>query len=77
MLGLERVAELGGAEDAGLGPHPLQDLGGGVDEALVDGIRHGEMRMSKLAELLSVDMSVTSRHVAHVAERGWIERLPD
>ncbi|MEE1762999.1 MULTISPECIES: MarR family winged helix-turn-helix transcriptional regulator [unclassified Streptomyces] len=39
--------------------------------------RHGEMRMSKLAELLSVDMSVTSRHVAHVAERGWIERLPD
>ncbi|MFE7837488.1 MarR family winged helix-turn-helix transcriptional regulator [Streptomyces sp. NPDC057474] len=39
--------------------------------------RHGEMRMSRLAELLSVDMSVTSRHVAHVAERGWIERLPD
>jgi DNA-binding MarR family transcriptional regulator len=33
--------------------------------------------MSRLAELLSVDMSVTSRHVAHVAERGWIERLPD
>ena len=22
-------------------------------------------------------MSVTSRHVAHVAERGWIERSPD
>ncbi|MFE9453062.1 MarR family winged helix-turn-helix transcriptional regulator [Streptomyces sp. NPDC006739] len=39
--------------------------------------RHGDMRMSKLAELLAVDMSVTSRHVAHVAERGWIERLPD
>ncbi|WP_338897301.1 MarR family transcriptional regulator [Streptomyces sp. TG1A-60] len=39
--------------------------------------RHGEMRMSRLAELLSVDISVTSRHVAHVAERGWIERLPD
>ncbi|WP_405830933.1 MarR family winged helix-turn-helix transcriptional regulator [Streptomyces sp. NBC_01176] len=39
--------------------------------------RHGDMRMSKLAELLSVDMSVTSRHVAHVADRGWIERLPD
>lgn len=35
------------------------------------------MRMSKLAELLAVDMSVTSRHVAHVADRGWIERLPD
>ncbi|MCZ4605459.1 MarR family transcriptional regulator [Streptomyces sp. Lzd4kr] len=39
--------------------------------------RHGDMRMSKLAELLAVDMSVTSRHVAHVAERGWIERSPD
>ncbi|MGW4023513.1 MarR family winged helix-turn-helix transcriptional regulator [Streptomyces sp. NPDC005009] len=39
--------------------------------------RHDDMRMSKLAELLSVDMSVTSRHVAHLAERGWIERSPD
>ncbi|MFE1878272.1 MarR family winged helix-turn-helix transcriptional regulator [Streptomyces diastatochromogenes] len=39
--------------------------------------RHGDMRMSKLAELLAVDMSVTSRHVAHVAARGWIERSPD
>ncbi|MCF1595567.1 MarR family winged helix-turn-helix transcriptional regulator [Streptomyces muensis] len=39
--------------------------------------RFGEMRMSKLAELLAVDMSVTSRHVTHVAERGWIERSPD
>lgn len=39
--------------------------------------RHGEMRMSRLAELLAVDMSVTSRHVAHVAERGWIERSAD
>ncbi|MET7291859.1 MarR family transcriptional regulator [Streptomyces griseoloalbus] len=39
--------------------------------------RYGDMRMSKLAERLSVDMSVTSRHVAHLAERGWIERSPD
>ncbi|MFI1354888.1 MarR family winged helix-turn-helix transcriptional regulator [Streptomyces sp. NPDC020898] len=39
--------------------------------------RYGDMRMSRLAELLAVDMSVTSRHVAHVAGRGWIERLPD
>ncbi|MGW2960682.1 MarR family winged helix-turn-helix transcriptional regulator [Streptomyces sp. NPDC001220] len=39
--------------------------------------RFGSMRMSKLAELLAVDMSVTSRHVAHVAERGWIDRSPD
>ncbi|MFI9150742.1 MarR family winged helix-turn-helix transcriptional regulator [Streptomyces sp. NPDC053367] len=39
--------------------------------------RNGDMRMSRLAELLSVDMSVTSRHVAHLAARGWIERSPD
>ncbi|MGY0068613.1 MarR family winged helix-turn-helix transcriptional regulator [Streptomyces sp. QTS137] len=39
--------------------------------------RHGDMRMSRLAELLAVDLSVTSRHVTHVAERGWIERSPD
>ncbi|GAA4821087.1 MarR family winged helix-turn-helix transcriptional regulator [Streptomyces ziwulingensis] len=39
--------------------------------------RYGDMRMSKLAELLAVDMSVTSRHVAHIADRGWIERFPD
>lgn len=43
--------------------------------ALLD--RHGEMRMSRLAELLAIDMSVTSRHVAHAAERGWLERHPD
>ncbi|NGO79994.1 winged helix-turn-helix transcriptional regulator [Streptomyces sp. YC504] len=39
--------------------------------------KHGEMRMSRLAELLAIDMSVTSRHVAHVADRGWIDRDPD
>ncbi|GAA3500149.1 MarR family transcriptional regulator [Streptomyces prasinosporus] len=39
--------------------------------------RHGDMRMTRLAELLSVDLSVTSRHVAHLAERGWIDRSPD
>ncbi|MGQ4382244.1 MarR family winged helix-turn-helix transcriptional regulator [Streptomyces sp. SAS_270] len=39
--------------------------------------QYGDMRMSRLAELLAVDMSVTSRHVAHVADRGWIERSPD
>ncbi|AXK36419.1 MarR family transcriptional regulator [Streptomyces armeniacus] len=39
--------------------------------------RHGEIRMSELTELLGIDMSVTSRHVAHATERGWIERHPD
>ncbi|MGW0706447.1 MarR family winged helix-turn-helix transcriptional regulator [Streptomyces sp. NPDC002643] len=55
-------------------PH---DCAGGSAGVLTLLDRHGEMRMSKLAELLAVDMSVTSRHVAHVAARGWIERLPD
>jgi DNA-binding MarR family transcriptional regulator len=39
--------------------------------------KHGELRTSQLAELMAIDMSVTSRHVAHVADRGWIERRPD
>ncbi|RFU87355.1 MarR family transcriptional regulator [Streptomyces triticagri] len=39
--------------------------------------RNGEMRMGRLAELLAVDMSVTSRHVAHVVGHGWVERCPD
>ncbi|MFF5447354.1 MarR family winged helix-turn-helix transcriptional regulator [Streptomyces sp. NPDC012888] len=39
--------------------------------------RHGEMRLGRLSELLAVDISVTSRHVAHVAERGWIVRETD
>lgn len=39
--------------------------------------RHGEMRLGRLAELMAIDISVTSRHVTHVAERGWIERETD
>ncbi|MGW4232386.1 MarR family winged helix-turn-helix transcriptional regulator [Streptomyces sp. NPDC004980] len=39
--------------------------------------KYGEMRITRLAELLAVDMSVTSRHVAHAVENGWIERSPD
>lgn len=43
--------------------------------ALLD--RHGDLRIGTLAELLAVDMSVTSRQVTHLAERGWIDRSPD
>ncbi|MFE7328512.1 MarR family winged helix-turn-helix transcriptional regulator [Streptomyces sp. NPDC057565] len=39
--------------------------------------RDGEMRIGRLAELLAVDMSVTSRHVTHLAALGWIDRSPD
>ena len=49
--------------------------GAAVVLALLD--RHGDLRIGRLAELLAVDMSVTSRHVAHLAERRWIDRSPD
>ncbi|MEU2424059.1 MarR family transcriptional regulator [Streptomyces sp. NPDC007851] len=39
--------------------------------------RDGDMRIGRLAELLAVDMSVTSRLVAHLAARGWLDRSPD
>ncbi|MFJ4687548.1 MarR family winged helix-turn-helix transcriptional regulator [Streptomyces sp. NPDC088789] len=39
--------------------------------------RYGDMRIGRLSELLAVDMSVTSRHVTHCVERGWIERICD
>ncbi|MET8749746.1 MarR family winged helix-turn-helix transcriptional regulator [Streptomyces sp. NPDC004667] len=39
--------------------------------------RHGEMRLSRLTEYMAVDISVSSRHVAHLAARGWIERETD
>ncbi|MFD8979094.1 MarR family winged helix-turn-helix transcriptional regulator [Streptomyces sp. NPDC059564] len=39
--------------------------------------RHGEMRLSRLTEFMAVDISVSSRHVAHLAARGWIERETD
>ncbi|MET9292239.1 MarR family transcriptional regulator [Streptomyces sp. NPDC003077] len=55
-------------------PHDCPPASAGV-LTLLD--TYGEMRMSRMAELLAIDMSVTSRHVAHVAERGWIEREPD
>ncbi|MFJ2262319.1 MarR family winged helix-turn-helix transcriptional regulator [Streptomyces sp. NPDC087844] len=66
-----------GAVKRGLGrilPHECP-AGSAAVLTLLD--RHGEMRMSRLAELMAIDMSVTSRHVAHVAEHGWIDRSPD
>ncbi|WP_314416228.1 MarR family winged helix-turn-helix transcriptional regulator [Streptomyces sp. DSM 40484] len=66
-----------GAVKRGLGrilPHECP-AGSAAVLTLLD--RHGEMRMSRLAELMAIDMSVTSRHVAHVAEHGWIDRALD
>ncbi|MFY1677760.1 MULTISPECIES: MarR family winged helix-turn-helix transcriptional regulator [unclassified Streptomyces] len=50
---------------------------GGSATALVLLERHGAMHMSRLAELLVVDLSVASRHVGHLVEHGWIARSPD
>ncbi|WP_405949155.1 MarR family transcriptional regulator [Streptomyces prunicolor] len=66
-----------GAVRRELGRIMPSDCPGGSAAVLTLLDRYGDMRMSKLAELLSVDMSVTSRHVAHVVDRGWIERSPD
>lgn len=66
-----------GAVKRGLGRGLPHDCPAGSAAVLVLIDRHGEMRMSRLAELLAVDMSVTSRHVAHVAEKEWILRDPD
>jgi DNA-binding MarR family transcriptional regulator len=66
-----------GAVKRDLGRILPQDCPAGSAAVLTLLGRYGDMRMSRLAELLAVDMSVTSRHVAHVADRGWIERSPD
>jgi DNA-binding MarR family transcriptional regulator len=74
---LARQLSAFGAVKRDLGRCLPPDCPGGSAAVLTLLGRHGDMRMSKLAELLAVDMSVTSRHVAHVADRGWIERCPD
>lgn len=38
---------------------------------------HGRMRLSRLAQLLGVDPSVASRHVANAHEAGLVVRSPD
>ncbi|MFJ6854027.1 MarR family winged helix-turn-helix transcriptional regulator [Streptomyces sp. NPDC091271] len=50
---------------------------GGAAAVLTLLAQYGEMRISRLAELLAVNMSVTSRHVTHTVENGWVERFPD
>ncbi|MFF2853014.1 MarR family winged helix-turn-helix transcriptional regulator [Streptomyces sp. NPDC058001] len=74
---LARQLSVIGAVKRGMARALPQDCPPGSAIVLTVLDRHGAMRMSRLAELLAIDMSVTSRHVAHVAERGWIERSPD
>ena len=66
-----------GAVRKGLARNLPAELSTGPAGVLTMLRQHGDMTMSELTELLAVDISVTSRHVAYVAERGWIERSPN
>jgi DNA-binding MarR family transcriptional regulator len=35
------------------------------------------LRAGQVAELLEIDMSVVSRHIAHLVDHGWVERRPN
>ncbi|MFF9849087.1 MarR family winged helix-turn-helix transcriptional regulator [Streptomyces litmocidini] len=74
---LARSVSAIGAVKRGLARVLPVDCQGGSAAVLALVNHHGAMRTSKLAELMAVDMSVCSRHVAHTVEHGWIERLPD
>ncbi|MEU7291690.1 MULTISPECIES: MarR family winged helix-turn-helix transcriptional regulator [Streptomyces] len=74
---LARSVSAIGAVKRGLARALPVECQGGSAAVLALVKHHGDMRMSRLAELMAVDMSVCSRHVAHTVEHGWIERLPD
>ncbi|MER5205146.1 MarR family transcriptional regulator [Streptomyces sp. NPDC002825] len=74
---LARSVSAIGAVKRGLARALPVECQGGPAAVLALVKHHGEMRMSRLAELMAVDMSVCSRHVAHTVDHGWIERLPD
>ncbi|OIV38584.1 hypothetical protein BIV57_04840 [Mangrovactinospora gilvigrisea] len=39
--------------------------------------KYGRLRLSELSDLLDVDLSVTSRHISHLAKRGLVARHRD
>ncbi|MBM7438019.1 MarR family winged helix-turn-helix transcriptional regulator [Streptomyces sp. HB132] len=74
---LARQLSAVGAVKRGLARILPAECPGGSATVLTLLAKYGEMRITRLAELLSVNMSVTSRHVTHAVENGWVERLPD
>ncbi|MEU1211144.1 MarR family winged helix-turn-helix transcriptional regulator [Streptomyces sp. NPDC005791] len=74
---LARQLSAVGAVKRGLARILPAECPGGSAAVLTLLAKYGEMRISRLADLLSVDMSVTSRHVTHAVENGWIERFAD
>lgn len=83
MATQERCAELMrqlsalGAVSRGLKRALPHDRAAGSVAVLRMLAKYGRMRTVELSERLDIDVSVTSRHVAYLAERGWIERHPD
>ncbi|MGW1626070.1 MarR family winged helix-turn-helix transcriptional regulator [Streptomyces sp. NPDC002172] len=75
----ELVRQLGavGSERRELGRILPDGCSNGAATALALLGRDGDMRIGRLAELLAVDPSVTSRLVAHLAARGRLDRSPD
>ena len=57
--------------------HALAELGSQGFTALAVINRHGPVRVSEVAEQLSVDLSVASRQVAALVLAGHVEREPD
>ncbi|CAM5483566.1 MarR family winged helix-turn-helix transcriptional regulator [Streptomyces atroolivaceus] len=74
---LARQLSAVGAVKRGLVRIMPAECSGGSAAVLTLLAQYGEMRITRLAELLAVNMSVTSRHVTHAVENGWIERFPD
>ncbi|MBF9072355.1 MarR family winged helix-turn-helix transcriptional regulator [Streptacidiphilus fuscans] len=74
---LVRTLSALGAVSRGLGRALPQECAPASVSTLRMLSQYGQMRTGELSERLGVDMSVTSRHVAYLAEQGWIERRPD
>ncbi|MFI8824106.1 MarR family winged helix-turn-helix transcriptional regulator [Streptomyces sp. NPDC053431] len=74
---LARQVSAIGAVKRGMARSLPADCPGGSAIVLALLKHHGDMRMGRVSELMGVDTSVSSRHVAHTADRGWVERLPD
>ncbi|MER7625171.1 MarR family transcriptional regulator [Streptomyces sp. NPDC126503] len=74
---LARQVSAIGAVKRGLARVLPVECQGGAAAVLALLHHHGDMRMSRLAEHMAVDMSVCSRHVTHTVEHGWVERRPD
>lgn len=57
--------------------HAATELGSQGFTALAVIQRHAPVRVSDVADLLSVNLSVASRQVAALADAGYVEREPD